>query len=97
MTVTLSPDAERLVKERLERGEYRSATDLLDAAVHRLLGEPCPLASAHERSLSESLAGFIGVVDSRNEPPVERRRSAVGELIAEKFRKQGVGRHADVD
>ena len=46
---------------------------------------------ADSRSLSEALSGLIGVVDSREEPPYKPHRSVVGDIIAEKFKKQGIG------
>lgn len=51
-----------------------------------------------ERPLSEVLAGLIGVVDSRTEAHHEPRRTALGDIISEKFKKQGIGtRHGNSD
>jgi hypothetical protein len=51
-------------------------------------GDELPI---EERPLSELLEGLIGVIDS-SEPslPFPRKRSAYGEAIIEKFRKQGL-------
>jgi Arc/MetJ-type ribon-helix-helix transcriptional regulator len=32
MNVTLKPDAEKLVREKIERGEFKDASDLVDEA-----------------------------------------------------------------
>jgi putative addiction module CopG family antidote len=37
MNVTLKPDAEKLVREKVERGEFKDASDLVDEAIHYLL------------------------------------------------------------
>ena len=37
MNLTLKPETEKLVKERVERGEYRDASELVDEAIHYLL------------------------------------------------------------
>ncbi len=56
------------------------------------------ILDSDERPLSEALKGLVGVVDSRADPFYEPRRSTVGDLIAEKFAKQGIGtRHGDSD
>jgi putative addiction module CopG family antidote len=39
MTVTLTPELEKLVREKIERGEYESAEALVGQAVQRLLAE----------------------------------------------------------
>ena len=37
MNVTLKPDAEKLVREKIERGDFRDASDLVDEAIHYML------------------------------------------------------------
>jgi putative addiction module CopG family antidote len=37
MNVTLKPDAEKLVREKIQRGEFKNASDLVDEAIHHLL------------------------------------------------------------
>lgn len=76
-------------KEGITPEEWIAAT--LSRAGTPVLANDAP--EVGERPLSEVLAGLIGVVDSRVDPPRERRRTAVGDLIAEKFRKQGIGTH----
>jgi len=39
MTVTLTPELEKLIREKIERGEYESADALVGQAVQRLLEE----------------------------------------------------------
>jgi hypothetical protein len=60
-----------------------------------VLDEPACQSGAEppieERPLSELLEGLIGVIDSSQpSPPFPRKRSAYGEAIVEKFRKQGL-------
>ncbi len=55
MNITLSPDTERLVNERVERGEYQSATELLDVAVHHLLGTVEQLAPREANGIRENV------------------------------------------
>jgi hypothetical protein len=60
---------------------------VLDKATHQG-GEQ---GSIEERPLSELLEGLIGVIDSSEDSPAfPRKRSAYGESITEKFRKQGL-------
>jgi hypothetical protein len=48
-------------------------------------------ASFEERPLSEALEGLVGVIDSREPaPPFPQKKSEWGEIIVEKFRKQGL-------
>lgn len=37
MNIELSPEAEKLAKERVERGEYETLSELVNDAVYRLL------------------------------------------------------------
>jgi putative addiction module CopG family antidote len=37
MNVTLKPDAEKLVRKKIESGEFKDASDLVDEAIHYLL------------------------------------------------------------
>jgi len=37
MNLTLKPETEKLVKDRVERGEYKDASALVDEAIHYLL------------------------------------------------------------
>ena len=37
MNLTLKPETEKLVKDRVERGEYKDANELVDEAIHYLL------------------------------------------------------------
>jgi putative addiction module CopG family antidote len=37
MNVTLRPDAEKLVREKVKRGEFKDASDLVNEAIHYLL------------------------------------------------------------
>src|SRR5688572_12010226 len=63
------------------------------AATLSRAGAPVPADEIpSERPLSEVLQGLVGVVDSSTDPHHERRRTAVGDIIAEKFRKQTIGR-----
>ena len=39
MNITLTPEVERLVRERVEKGDYENADILVQAAVNRLLQE----------------------------------------------------------
>jgi hypothetical protein len=48
--------------------------------------------SLEERPLSELLHGFIGVVDSTEEPRIGHARTPFGERIAEKLERQGLRR-----
>ena len=60
---------------------------VLDQATHQR-GEQ---RSIEERPLSELLEGLIGVIDSSEPSPASsRKRSAYGDAIIEKFRKQGL-------
>lgn len=94
------PDEVYRIARRAAEQEGVTPEEWIAATVFRA-GLPVPttggLASvAH--TLSEALAGLIGVVDSRSEPVHQPRRTAVGDLIAEKFRKQGIGaRHGNAD
>lgn len=36
MNLTLKPETEKLIKERVERGEYKDAAELVDEAIHYL-------------------------------------------------------------
>jgi Arc/MetJ-type ribon-helix-helix transcriptional regulator len=38
MTITLTPELERLVQEKVDRGEYESADAFVGEAVQRLIG-----------------------------------------------------------
>lgn len=40
MNVTLKPSLQKLVEEKIKTGEYRSANELLEAAVARLIFDP---------------------------------------------------------
>jgi len=48
--------------------------------------------SINQPPLSELLHGLIGAVDSTKEPRCGRSRTPFGELIAQKFEKQGLRR-----
>jgi antitoxin ParD1/3/4 len=37
MNVTLKPDTEKLVRERVERGDFKDASDLVDEAIRYML------------------------------------------------------------
>ena len=37
MNLTLKPETEKLVQERVRRGEYKDASELVDEAIHYLL------------------------------------------------------------
>lgn len=39
MQLTLPPELEKAVREKIERGEYESPEDLIQEAIHRLLNE----------------------------------------------------------
>ena len=39
MNVTLTPELERRIREKIERGDYDNADDLMQEAVHRLIEE----------------------------------------------------------
>jgi len=44
-----------------------------------------------ERTLAEALEGLVGVIDSREPaPPFPQKKSEWGEIITEKFGKQGL-------
>jgi antitoxin ParD1/3/4 len=37
MNLTLKPETEKLIRERVDRGEYKNAAELVDEAIHYLL------------------------------------------------------------
>jgi len=39
MNITLTPELERRIREKIERGDYDNADDLMQEAVHRLIEE----------------------------------------------------------
>lgn len=85
------PDSVYQIAERAAKREGLSPEEWIVATVSRAAA-PVPADEVQgESPLSEVLQGLVGVVDSRTDPRPEPRRTAVGDLIAEKFRKQGVG------
>lgn len=46
--------------------------------------------SPEERPLSETLNGYIGVIDSSKEPYSDDERTPLGDLVAEKLASQGI-------
>jgi hypothetical protein len=92
------PDHVYQIAQQAAEKEGVTAEEWIVATVSRVGAPVLADDSSGERPLSEALAGFIGVIDSRTEPRHEPRRSAVGDVIAEKFRKQGIGpRHGNSD
>jgi putative addiction module CopG family antidote len=54
MNVTLSPDVEKLVRDKVARGEYASADDLVNEAVQRLVEDEAEIA--HTEALLQEAA-----------------------------------------
>ena len=46
--------------------------------------------SPEEQSLSETLRGYIGVIDSSKEPYTDDERTPLGDLVAETLAGQGI-------
>ena len=91
------PDDVYQIAERAARQEGITPEEWISATVSRV-GKPVPADEVPgKRPLSEVLHGLVGVVDSRADQRHEPRRTAVGDLIAEKFRKQGIGRQRNGD
>lgn len=96
MNITLSPETEKRVQETVDSGLYRSASELVTEAIHRLLGETPSSGTAGEQLFSgtlsarEALADYIGACDSSAQTPNPRYRSAFGDILDEKFAKQGI-------
>jgi putative addiction module CopG family antidote len=49
MTITLSPELEKLVLDKVNRGEYQSADAVIEEALQRLLEEDANLNEIRER------------------------------------------------
>lgn len=90
MNIVLPPATEKLIQERIESGEYPNASELVDVAVHRLLDRSPNPKPANSRPLSEVLSGLVGAFDSTQETPDERHRSEYGDILDEKYRRQGI-------
>jgi putative addiction module CopG family antidote len=54
MNVTLSPEVEKLVRDKVARGEYASADDLVNEAVQRLVEDEAEIA--HTEALLQEAA-----------------------------------------
>jgi len=70
MDITLTPEIERLVQEKIQRGQYASVDALMQEAVHRLVEEG-------EEELQETRAAIDG--------PVEQSRRGEGRPAEEVF------------
>ena len=53
-------------------------------------GLPASLAEIEERPLAEALQGIIGAIDSTEDSPDRHPSTPFTEILAEKFRKQGL-------
>ena len=85
------PDHVYHIAERAAAREGVTPEEWIAATVARA-GVLIPVDKVpNERPLSEVLQGMVGVVDSRTDSRHEPYRTAVGDLIAAKFRRQGVG------
>jgi antitoxin ParD1/3/4 len=56
MDITLTPEIERLVQERIQRGQYASVDALVEEAVHRLVEED-------EEEIQETRAVIDGALE----------------------------------
>jgi putative addiction module CopG family antidote len=72
MNLTLRPETEKLVKERVERGEYRDASELVDQAIHYLLDMECAEAEL-EALVQEGLASGPAAEMTRDDFEAIRR------------------------
>src|SRR3954453_20633700 len=86
------PDHVYQIAERAARREGITPDEWIAATVSRAGTPVAADEMPGERPLSEVLQGLVGVVDSKTDPRHEPRRTVVGDIIAEKFRKQGIGR-----
>lgn len=71
--------------------KLQRAADIEGLTPEEWIGVRLPAVATEERSLAESLKGLVGIVDSRTDPPYRARRTAIGDYIADKFVKQGIG------
>lgn len=56
MNITLTPELEKLVEERLRRGDYEDADTLVREALHRLIEEDESELQAAKAAIDEGLA-----------------------------------------
>src|SRR5687768_2568509 len=91
------PDHVYQIAEQAAAREGITPEGWIAATVSRV-GVLVPDKVPSEGPLSEVLQGLVGVVDSRTDPRHDPHRTAVGDLIAAKFTRQGVGpRHGNSD
>lgn len=101
ITIDLAPEVEaQLRKKADERGQQPDEyiKEIVEATVYaggREMPPSTPRVTEHQepeatKTLAETLDGLVGVFDSSKEPWPERRESAFGEIVKEKYRKQGL-------
>jgi putative addiction module CopG family antidote len=81
MTISLSPEAQRLVEEKLKSGAYRSADDVIHAALHAL---------TDAESFGDLDAETLGVID-RAEEQIEREEVYDWKDVCERVRARFLG------
>ena len=69
MDITLTPEIERLVQEKIQRGQYASVDALVQEAVHRLVEED-------EEELQETRAAIDGSLEQSRRGTGATLRSA---------------------
>lgn len=87
--------AERVIEgtweEIAEQGGQLSGKRVRLTVLDEISSENGNTTTTEATSTTEVLAALSGVIDSRDTPPtVPCKRSAYGELVVEKFRKQGL-------
>lgn len=87
--------AERVIEgtweEIAEHGEQLSGKRVRLTVLDETYPENGNTTTIETKPSSEVLAELTGVIDSRaTSPTLPRKRSAYGELVVEKFRKQGL-------
>lgn len=87
MDIELSPETEKLIRQELERGEYDSASALVNEAIQQLLPLRRSDSGPTTSVLPESL---IGVFDSTEESYGEKPRDPFAELVADELHDQGI-------
>jgi hypothetical protein len=73
--------------ENLERAAREQGFTLVDWIANAV---PATTRSADSRPLIVRLEGLIGLVNSAETPPDERRRTPFSELLSRKFERQGL-------
>lgn len=78
-------------EEIAEQGGQLSGKRVRLTVLDEIYPENGDTTTTEANSTTEVLAALSGVIDSRaSSPTAPRKRSAYGELVAEKFRKQGL-------